>query len=87
MDMTTEKINTAISLKNNENEVFIDCYSSSETYTEITDETINTLISNNLALEIWTPSYNEILNANKYVTGMTTDQFVAGYVLYNTNIN
>lgn len=81
-ELTESGINNTIALKTDDNEVFIDVQS---TY----DPTsfIDTLITNNIGLEAYTPNLIEGISAlNPYITGVTSDWLVAGKALYDYNI-
>ena len=82
-DINTGVINSAVNLKNDTNEVFIDC---NYTSTTLTNETIEALNNVNMPLELWTPNETAIINSNPYVSGYTSDSAIAGYVLYNNYI-
>lgn len=74
--ITAEKINQALGLKTDSNEVFIDTYS-------YTDSEINLCIADDLPCEVYTiNSASTLANINPYVTGVTSDVIVAGYELY-----
>ena len=76
-------ITNANSLKTEKNEVFIDA-----NYNNLTDEIVNLCIDANIPLEVWTVnSNNAILNLNSYVTGVTSNDLIAGKILYNNNLN
>lgn len=81
-NITEANITRANNLMTEENEVFLDC-----DYTQLTDETIALCINANIPLEVWTvDTINEITALNPYITGVTSDNLVAGNVLYNANI-
>lgn len=72
-------ITTALSLKTDENEVFIDTL-----YTTATDENVALCIENDLPLEIWTVNSQSVVEGmNNYITGITSDNLIAGKILYN----
>lgn len=72
-------INTALGLKTSGNAVFVDIK-----YTAITDSFVSLCAENNLPLEIWTVnSQDEIEEMNSYVTGVTSDNLIAGKILYD----
>ena len=80
--ITEANITRANNLMTAGNEVFLDC-----DYTQLTNETIALCINANIPLEVWTvDTANEITALNPYVTGVTSDNLVAGNVLYNANI-
>ena len=71
-------INVIKSLKSDTNEVFIDAY-----YT-ITAESVTTCLSENIPLEVWGATSTEhIIDSNHYISGFTTDDIIAGVVLYD----
>lgn len=77
---TDGMISTAVALKTNDNEVFMDTYDKSDTWAE-------KCRSADLPLEIWTiDSAATILGMNKYISGVTSNSLIAGQVLYNNNI-
>ncbi len=72
-------IDTALGLKTSGNAVFVDIK-----YTAITDAFVSLCAENNLPLEIWTVnSQDEIEGMNSYVTGVTSDNLIAGKILYD----
>lgn len=80
--ITEANITRANNLMTEGNEVFLDC-----DYTQLTNETIALCINANIPLEVWTvDTANEITALNPYITGVTSDNLVAGNVLYNANI-
>ena len=82
-NITTANINTALGLKTNDNEVFIDC-----SYSNVDNAGVNLCISNHLPLEVWTVNSNSnIINSNKYITGYTSNDLLAGKILYENSIN
>lgn len=81
--ITSGVITIAESLKTNSNDVFIDIQASS-----ITDESIALAVSANIPVEVWTvDSVNTIIALNPYITGVTSNNLIAGYELYKRNIN
>lgn len=73
------EIETALSLKTDSNEVFVDI-----NYNSVTEEIIFSCIENNLHLEIWTANDSSVFeNMNEYITGVTSDNLIAGKVMYN----
>ena len=82
-DINSSSIASALELKTNENEVFLDTY-----VDNATNEKVNLCIQNNIPLEVWTVDDEPtILNMNPYITGVTSDNLIAGEVLYNNNID
>ena len=82
-DITDTIISRAVALKNDVNEVFIDASNG-----RLTDETIALCINADLPLEVWTVNgYADIRNLNPYITGVTSDNLIAGDVLINANLN
>lgn len=76
--LSETNVNTAVSLKTDTNEVFIDAGSSS-----VTAETAELCISNDLPLEVWTVNIESaVLSLDPYVTGVTSDSVNASRVLY-----
>lgn len=69
-------------LKTNENEVFLDLLT-----TSVTDEVVEMLIENDIPLEVYAPNApSEIDNLDPYITGVTSDWYPAGWVLYDRTI-
>lgn len=80
--LSSDSIGVARSLKNADNDVFIDADIST-----ITDELVGLCISNDLPLEVWTVNDNAtILSLHPYVSGVTSDTIHAGKALYDYNI-
>ena len=78
-DITTSTIATASDLKTEENEVFMDA-----DYRSLTAEKVQMCIANELPLEIWTVNSQSVIeNMNNYVSGVTSDNLIAGKILYN----
>lgn len=78
--VTNDVISTAQNLKVDTNEVFID----SSDYDE---EAVQLCLDANLPLEVWTINDEDtILALDTYVTGVTSDNLVAGKVLYNSYV-
>lgn len=70
-------INNALSLKTDDNEVFIDAGG-------YNDSSIELCLNNDIPLEVWT--YNgtsQIQNMNAYITGVTSDSLIAGKILHD----
>lgn len=81
-DVTESTIATALSLKTEDNEVFMDV-----ARYHITDEKVLLCVENNLPLEIWTVNdVSQIKALNPYVTGVTSDNLIAGKVLYDAGM-
>ena len=82
-DITSSVINTALELKTDSNEVFID-----STYSVLTEEKVALCINADLPLEAWTINDSSIIaSLDPYVSGVTSDNLIAGEVLYNANID
>ena len=80
--LSTSAINTAKNLKTTTNEVFLDIKLAG-----VTDSGISSCIANNIPLEVWTVNTEkEILNMAPYISGVTSDNLVAGKVLYNNSL-
>ena len=76
--LNSSKISQAKALKTTTNEVFLDAKLST-----VTDALISTLMENDQPLEVWTVNTEEeILKMPSYVSGVTSDNLVAGKVLY-----
>lgn len=75
-------ITNLLALKNENNEVFIDCL-----YSAITNENVELCINNDLPLEVWTLNDESILySLNPYISGVSSDNLHACKLLYNRNI-
>lgn len=78
-DITEETIATANGLKTEENKVFMDVM-----YANASTTKVALCMENDLPVEIWTVNgENIILNMNPYVSGVTSDNLIAGKILYN----
>ena len=78
-DVTVSTITTALGLKTAENNVFMDV-----SYNNVTDEKIALCVANALPLEIWTVNSESVIqNMDAYITGVTSDNLIAGKILYN----
>lgn len=76
---TDTEIATARSLMTETNEVFLDAYS-------YTDTECKRCSDNDIPLEVWTiDNASTIETINPYVTGITSDNMLAGRVLYDAN--
>lgn len=76
--ISSSYISKAIALRSGKNEVFIDAK-----LANLNDSRINLCITNDFPLEVWTVNTEqEILNMSSYVSGVTSDNLVAGKVLY-----
>lgn len=77
--ITESTITTASGLKTTDNEVFVDAK-----YTNLTDETLAICVAAGIPLELWTVnSLTYIQGMNMYVSGVTSDNWNAGKVLYD----
>lgn len=82
-DVTSSDITTASGLLTTENEVFVDAR-----YSTITDAMINLCKTAKLPLELWiVESEAGIVALNPYITGVTSNELIAGEVLYEANID
>lgn len=81
VDSTT--IARAIAMKGDYNEVFVDAWTD-----KVTSSVIEMCKSAGFPLEVWTFVNNtsEIVNFDPYISGWTTNQLMAGKVLYDANI-
>jgi glycerophosphoryl diester phosphodiesterase len=78
-DVKTFTINTANGLKTGKNEVFMDV-----DYRNATEEKVALCIENGLPMEVWTVNdANIIKKLNPYVSGVTSDNQIAGKILYD----
>lgn len=80
-EVTADVIATAQSLQTEHNEVFIDCaYNAATVGAEL-------CIAARVPMEVWTVNDESTIKAlDPYVSGVTSDNLVAGRVLYETNI-
>lgn len=80
--LNSSKISQGKALKLSTNEVFMDAKLSS-----VTDSLIDSCISNGLPLEVWTVNEEDnIKGMPAYVSGVTSDNIVAGKVLYEKSL-
>ena len=81
--LTTQLVDTAYSLKTSTNEVFL-----TSDYRYLTVETINYAISKEVPVEGWTiDDTATILSLQKYITGVTSDLYIAGKILFENTID
>ena len=81
--ITEDVISTALGLRTEKNEVFIDARNEN-----LTEQTINLCVDNLLPLEVWTiDDIDTILNLDPYISGVTSNDKVAGQILYENNKN
>lgn len=81
-EISADTINKATNLKTGENEVFIDCAGGNATA-----EAAQLCADADLPLEVWTVNNeNSIKALDAYVTGVTSDNLIAGRVLAAANI-
>lgn len=81
-DITESIINTITALKTGENEVFIDA-----TYSALTAEKVALCVDADLPLEAWTINTSDTIRLlDPYVSGVTSDNLIAGEILYTANI-
>ncbi|MBQ8761694.1 MAG: hypothetical protein IJZ26_00025, partial [Clostridia bacterium] len=79
--ITESTITTAKSLKTEQNEVFIDAKNEN-----LTEQAINLCIAELIPLEVWTVNdIDTILSLDPYISGVTSDDKVAGKILYENN--
>ena len=74
-------ITSALTLRNDTNEVFI-----SVNYETLNDEAIQRAITNDFPVEVWTIPASAIPTLDPYITGYTSDDAVANKVLYEASI-
>ena len=78
-DVTSSTIATANGLKTGKNEVFMDV-----NYTYVKDSKVALCMANDLPMEVWTVNdANTIKKLNPYISGVTSDNQMAGKILYN----
>ena len=74
-EINEENISIAKSLRTERNDVFIDAYKK--------QSNIDKCIEESIPVECWTlNTYSEIVEANPYISGITSDEYIAGKVLY-----
>ena len=72
-------VNQVLSLKTEENEVFLD-----SNHNNVTDEGISLCITNDIPIEIWTVDSQEVIESmDGYISGVTSNKLIAGKVLYD----
>ena len=72
-----KEVSVAESLKTDGNEVFIDA-----DYKSVNQKTVELCLNANIPIEVWTiDTPEEIVALNPYVTGITSDNLIAGQVL------
>lgn len=72
-------ISTATGLKTGSNEVFISCYNDN-----LNDTMVELCVNADLPLEVWTVNDESwVEGMNPYITGVTSDNLIAGKILYN----
>jgi glycerophosphoryl diester phosphodiesterase len=75
-------VNQALSIKGDDNSVFIDCR-----YSSVTSDGVTLCKNNNIELEVWSPNVKtDILALDSYITGVTTDTAFAEIILYDEHI-
>lgn len=80
--ITDTVISTATGLKLDTNEVFIDA-----NHSKLTDSMVTLCINADLPLEVWTANDENWINEMpSYISGVTSDNQIAGKILYNTSI-
>lgn len=80
--LNSTKISQAKALRTGTNEVFLDAKLST-----VTSALISTLISDDLPLEVWTiNTESEIISMSPYISGVTSDNLVAGKILYDNSL-
>ena len=80
--ITDDLVSSAVALKNDKNEVVINCY-----YGGLTSERIQSCVNADIPIEVWTVNDEAtLLNLSSYVTGVTSDNLIARDVLYDSAI-
>ncbi|MDE5942974.1 MAG: hypothetical protein K2H30_02050 [Clostridia bacterium] len=78
-NVTEKNINDLINLGAGKDKIFLDC-----DYRHLDSEAIELCIDALIPLEVWTiDDEQKILNLDPYISGVTSNKFVAGQVLYN----
>ena len=82
-------LQTCLSLKTNKNKVFFDCsYYYNSNQNAITQEICDAFMAEDIPIEAWTVNdKNVLLGLNKYVSGVTSDNLIAGKTLYDSVMN
>ena len=81
-DITTNTVAQAVALRTGMNEVFMDV-----SYGNVTEAKVAMCITNDLPIEIWTVNTASIIESmNPYVSGVTSDNLIAGKILYDKNM-
>lgn len=81
--ISSTDISDATNLKNDSNEVFIFA-----NYQNITDSLVNLCIDAGIPLEVWTVNFiTAIKSLHPYISGVASDKFKGGNVLYQKSIN
>lgn len=77
--LSQTQLNNAISLRNGENEVFIDS-------NHLSQSAVDMLIAADMPQELWTiDTKASLLSANPWVSGITTNKLLCGEILYYEN--
>lgn len=75
--ITEETVNQALLLKNEDNEVFLNC-----NYTGVNTNAVTLCVDKLIPLEVWTVNTErEILGLNPYISGVTSDKLIAADVI------
>jgi glycerophosphoryl diester phosphodiesterase len=78
--LTSAAIGVARNLRTGENDVFLDC-----SYSTVTD--VSECVDADIPVEVWTVnSVGAIKNLNPYVSGVTSDNLVAGKILHDASM-
>lgn len=76
---SSSNITTCLGLRTSDNEVYMGAK-----LVNLTNAICESAASSKLPIEVWTVNTeSEILNANDYISGITSDSLIAGRILYN----
>lgn len=83
--LSSDNRTLAAACKTTDNEVFLDCTYNSDT---ITTDNINLIRNAGIGLEVWTvDSEDTIMALNSYITGVTSNNKIAGKVLFDAALD
>ena len=78
--ITADVIQSAVALKNDHNEVFVD-----SNFGTVTDDAVLMCVAAELPLEVWTvDNAASVVSMNPYISGVTSNTLRAGAVLYHS---
>lgn len=81
-ELSSDAIESACSLQTETNSVFIDC-----SYSAVNSDGIESCIEKSIPLEVWTVNdIDTILNLDPYISGVTSDKYIAGEIIKSSPI-